>query len=68
VNFGWTWLWCAGIVTSSTVIFMFAVFEKKRSEVMRVVEGLKERHRSTIRNTERDSIVQDRFIAAVEKS
>jgi hypothetical protein len=43
VNLGWTWLWyVAGIVTGATIIFMFAVFEKKRSEVMRVVEGLKE--------------------------
>ena len=42
-NFGWTWLWyVAGIVTGATIIFMFAVFEKKRSEVLRLVEGLKE--------------------------
>jgi hypothetical protein len=42
-NFGWTWLWyVAGIVTGATIIFMFAVFEKKRSEVLRVVDGLKE--------------------------
>lgn len=42
-NFGWTWLWyVAGIVTGATIIFMFAVFEKKRSEVLRVVEGLKD--------------------------
>ncbi len=42
-NFGWTWLWyVAGIVTGATIIFMFAVFEKKRYEVMRMVEGLKE--------------------------
>jgi hypothetical protein len=42
-NFGWTWLWyVAGIVTGATIIFMFALFEKKRSEVLRVVEGLKE--------------------------
>ena len=42
-NFGWTWLWyVAGIVTGATIIFMFAVFEKKRNEVLRVVEGLKE--------------------------
>ena len=42
-NLGWTWLWyVAGIVTGATIIFMFAVFEKKRSEVLRVVEGLKE--------------------------
>jgi hypothetical protein len=43
VNLGWTWLWyVAGIVTGAMIIFMFAVFEKKRSEVMRMVEGLKE--------------------------
>ncbi len=42
-NFGWTWLWyVAGIVTGATIIFMFAVFEKKRSEVLRVVDGFKE--------------------------
>lgn len=42
-NLGWTWLWyVAGIVTGATIIFMFAVFEKKRSEVLRVVEGLKD--------------------------
>lgn len=43
LNFGWTWLWyVAGIVTGATIIFMFALFEKKRTEVLRVVEGLKE--------------------------
>jgi len=43
VNLGWTWLWyVAGIVTGATIIFMFAVFEKKRGEVLRVVDGLKE--------------------------
>lgn len=43
VNLGWTWLWyVAGIVTGATIIFMFALFEKKRGEVLRVVEGLKE--------------------------
>jgi hypothetical protein len=43
VNLGWTWLWyVAGIVTGATIIFMFALFEKKRSDVLRVVEGLKE--------------------------
>lgn len=42
-NLGWTWLWyVAGIATGATIIFMFAVFEKKRSEVLRLVEGLKE--------------------------
>src|SRR5262249_27919712 len=43
VNLGWTWLWyVAGIVTGATIIFMFAVFEKKRSEVLRLVDGFKE--------------------------
>jgi hypothetical protein len=43
VNLGWTWLWyVAGIVTGATIIFMFAVFEKKRVEVLRMVDGLKE--------------------------
>jgi hypothetical protein len=42
-NFGWTWLWyVAGIATGATIIFMFAVFEKKRSEVLRLVDGLRE--------------------------
>jgi hypothetical protein len=42
-DLGWTWLWyVAGIVTGATIIFMFAVFEKKRSEVLRLVEGLRE--------------------------
>jgi len=42
-NLGWTWLWyVAGIVTGATIIFMFAIFEKKRNEVLRLVEGLKE--------------------------
>ncbi|HMJ25450.1 MAG TPA: hypothetical protein VK475_06460 [Pyrinomonadaceae bacterium] len=43
VNFGWTWLWyVAGIVTGALIIATFAVFEKKRADVLRVVEGLKE--------------------------
>lgn len=43
VNFGWTWLWyIAGIVTGATIIFMFALFEKKRNEVLRMVDGFKE--------------------------
>ena len=42
-NFGWTWLWyVAGIATGATIIFMFAIFEKKRGEVLRVVDGLKD--------------------------
>jgi hypothetical protein len=43
VNFGWTWLWyVAGIVTGALIITMFAVFEKKRAEVLRVVDELKD--------------------------
>ena len=43
VNFGWTWLWyVAGIVTGIAIITMFAVFEKKRAEVLRVVDELKD--------------------------
>lgn len=43
VNFGWTWLWyVAGIVTGALIIATFAVFEKKRAEVLRVVDELKD--------------------------
>lgn len=42
-NLGWTWLWyVAGIATGASIIFMFAIFEKKRNEVLRVVDGLRE--------------------------
>lgn len=42
-NFGWTWLWyVSGIVTGALIIATFAVFEKKRAEVLRVVDGLKD--------------------------
>ncbi len=42
-NFGWTWLWyVAGIITGALIIATFAVFEKKRAEVLRVVDGLKD--------------------------
>lgn len=43
VNFGWTWLWyVAGIITGALIIATFAVFEKKRAEVLRVVDGFKD--------------------------
>jgi hypothetical protein len=43
VNFGWTWLWyVAGIFTGAAIIATFAVFEKKRAEVLAVVDGLKD--------------------------
>jgi hypothetical protein len=42
VNLGWTWLWyVAGIATGTLIIFTFAIFEKKRSDVLRVVDGLR---------------------------
>jgi hypothetical protein len=42
-NLGWTWLWyVAGIMTGGLIIFTFALFEKKRTEMLRVVEGLRE--------------------------
>ena len=42
-NFGWTWLWyVAGIAFGATIIATFALFEKKRAEMMAVVEGLKQ--------------------------
>ena len=43
VNFGWTWLWyVAGITTGAIIITTFAVFEKRRADVLRVVDGFKE--------------------------
>jgi hypothetical protein len=43
VNFGWTWLWyVAGIVTGALIITTFAVFEKKRADVLRVVDELRD--------------------------
>ncbi|HSP62266.1 MAG TPA: hypothetical protein VLQ90_04720 [Pyrinomonadaceae bacterium] len=43
VNFGWTWLWyVAGIITGALIIATFAVFEKKRAEVLRLVDELKD--------------------------
>jgi hypothetical protein len=43
VNFGWTWLWyVAGIVTGAAIITMFAIFEKQRADVMRLVEEFKD--------------------------
>ena len=43
VNLGWTWLWwVAGITLGVLIIAVFAVFEKKRNEVLQVVEGLRQ--------------------------
>jgi hypothetical protein len=42
VNFGWTWLWyVTGIALGLTIILLFALFEKKRDDLMRLVEGLR---------------------------
>ncbi len=42
VNLGWTWLWyVAGIATGVLIIFTFALFEKKRAEMLRVIEDLR---------------------------
>ena len=43
VNFGWTWLWyVAGIITGAAIITTFAIFEKQRADVMRLVEEFKD--------------------------
>lgn len=43
VNLGWTWLWyVAGIALGTAIIATFALFEKKRSEMVALVEGLKQ--------------------------
>lgn len=42
VSFGWTWLWyVAGIALGAGIILMFALFEKKRQDVLRIVDELK---------------------------
>jgi hypothetical protein len=42
VNLHWTWLWyVAGIALGAAIIALFALFEKKRTEMLAVVEGLK---------------------------
>ena len=39
----WTWIWyVAGIALGSAIITLFALFEKKRTEMMAMVEGLKQ--------------------------
>jgi hypothetical protein len=43
VNLKWTWLWyVAGIVAGAMILFMFAMFEKKRDEMLRVFDGLRQ--------------------------
>jgi hypothetical protein len=43
VNFGWTWLWyVAGIALGFLTIFFFALFEKKRTEMLHLLARLKD--------------------------
>jgi hypothetical protein len=38
----WTWLWyVAGIALGAAILVMFALFEKKRAEMLALVEGLR---------------------------
>lgn len=44
-DLGWTWLWyVAGIVLGLVIIGLFALFEKKRAQVVQMLDGLKEWH------------------------
>jgi hypothetical protein len=41
-NLNWTWLWyVAGIALGAAIIILFALFEKKRSQMLALVDGLK---------------------------
>ncbi|HZK80752.1 MAG TPA: hypothetical protein VFC46_06780, partial [Humisphaera sp.] len=41
-EFHWTWIWyVAGILLGAGIIAMFALFEKKRDEMLALIEGLK---------------------------
>jgi hypothetical protein len=43
INLGWTWLWwVAGIGLGVAIIVVFALFEKKRNEMLLVVDGLRQ--------------------------
>lgn len=42
INLGWTWLWSVmGIALGVLIIFTFAIFERKREEMLSFVQGLK---------------------------
>jgi fructose-specific phosphotransferase system IIC component len=42
-NLGWTWLWyVAGIALGVMIIGLFALFEKRRTQMLQLIEGLKE--------------------------
>ncbi len=41
-NLGWTWIWwVAGITTGALIFITFALFEKKRSEMLQMIEDLR---------------------------
>ena len=41
-NLGWTWLWwVAGIFIGGVIIFTFALFEKKRQEMLRLLDEMR---------------------------
>ncbi len=41
-QFHWTWIWyVAGIVLGTGIIALFALFEKKRDDMLAMLEGLK---------------------------
>lgn len=43
VDLGMTWVtWACGIALGLAILFLFAMFEKKRNEVLAMVDGLKE--------------------------
>jgi hypothetical protein len=45
VNLHWTWLWyVAGIALGAAILALFALFEKKRTQMLALVDGLKSWH------------------------
>jgi hypothetical protein len=43
LNLGWTWLWyVAGIALGIAILVIFGLFEKKRSQMLQLIEGLKQ--------------------------
>ena len=42
-NMGWTWIWyVAGIALGIGIITVFAMFEKKKNEMGKVIDDVKE--------------------------
>jgi hypothetical protein len=42
LNFGWTWLWyVAGIALGIAILVVFGLFEKKRTQMVGLIEGLR---------------------------